>query len=380
MNAPRLEIDLGKISHNARTLLALMSARGISVTGVTKAVLGSPDISNALLGAGVNAIGDSRIENIQAMRLAGVVAPMTLIRTPMLDQAVAVVAAADWSFNTELDVISALSTAARNAATTHGVLLMIELGDLREGIMPDDVEATVRETIRMPNIAFVGIGTNLACRSGVTPDARNMAELSVLADRIDAAFGPVVKVVSGGNSANIPWALSGADTGRINNLRLGEAVLLGREPLARQQIDGLHVDAIRLVAQVIEAKDKPTMPVGRLGQSAFGDVDVGTDRGHIWQTILAIGRQDIDPDGIHPPQGFDVLAAGSDHLIVGSRERRTRVGAEIAFQVNYSALVRAMTSPFVAKVYQSESKPRSALPGSRGTPADRMAKAAGQGV
>ena len=354
MNAPRLEIDLDKIDRNARIIVDLMAARGISVTGVTKAVLGSPDIAATLIRAGVTEIGDSRVENIEAMRLADVTAPMTLIRSPMLSHAAAVVAVADLSFNTELEVISALSTAAQNAGTTHGVLLMVELGDLREGIMPDDLENMVRKTLSFPNIAFKGIGTNLACRSGVIPDATNMAELSMLADQIDRTFGHVVQTVSGGNSANILWALSGDDTGRINNLRLGEALLLGREPVNRNPIERLHTDAFVFVTEVIEAKEKPTLPSGAIGQSAFGATSAFVDRGHIWQTILAAGRQDVDPDGLQQQDGFEVLAASSDHLIVGSDEHRTFVGDEVSFQLNYSALVRAMTSPFVAKVFQND--------------------------
>ena len=234
MTAPRLEIDLDKIQHNARTLVELLAGRGISVTGVTKATLGSPEIAGALLRAGVSALGDSRIENIEALRAAGVPAGMTLIRSPMLSQVERVVTHSDVSFNTELDVISELSSAAQAARRTHGVVLMVELGDLREGFMPGDLEEAVRETLRFPNIALRGIGTNLACRSGVSPDARNMAELSALADSIDAAFGPVLGMVSGGNSGNLQWALSGADTGRINDLRLGESLLLGRETLQRE--------------------------------------------------------------------------------------------------------------------------------------------------
>ena len=355
MTAPRLEIDLDKIHHNARTLVERLADRGISVTGVTKATLGSPEIAGALLRAGVSALGDSRIENIEAMRRARVPASMTLIRSPMLSQADRVVAHADVSFNTELDVISKLSSAAQEAKRTHGIVLMVELGDLREGIMPGDLENTVRETLRFPNIVFKGIGTNLACRSGVSPDARNMAELSALADSIEATFGLTLDIVSGGNSANLQWALSGADTGRINDLRLGESILLGREPLHRQPIDGLHTDAITLIAEVIESKVKPSQPWGEIAQTAFGERPPATDRGHISQTILAIGRQDTDPCGLHPPPGIEILGASSDHLIVDSGRDRLPVGAEITFQLNYSALVRAMTSPFVTKVVKLQS-------------------------
>ena len=350
MTAPRLEIDLNKIYHNARTLVDRLADRGISVTGVTKATLGSPEIASALIRAGVTALGDSRIENIEAMRRAHVPASMTLIRSPMISQAERVVTHADVSLNTELDVISRLSFAAKEARRTHGVVLMVELGDLREGIMPGDLENTVRETLRFPNIVLRGIGTNLACRSGVSPDAKNMAELSALADSIDATFGSTLSIVSGGNSGNLTWALSGEDTGRINDLRLGEAILLGRETLHRQPIDGLHTDAITLIAEVVESKTKPSLPWGEIAQTAFGEQPPSIDRGLIWQTILAIGRQDTDPCGLHAPPGITILGASSDHLIVDSGGGCLCIGAEMTFQLNYSALVRAMTSPFVAKV------------------------------
>jgi len=355
MTAPRLEIDLGKIHHNARTLVELLADRGISVTGVTKATLGSPEIAGVLLQAGVSGLGDSRIENIEAMRRAGVPASMTLIRSPMLSQADRIVAHADVSFNTELDVISKLSSAAQDARRTHGIVLMVELGDLREGILPDDLENTVRETLRFPNIALKGIGTNLACRSGVAPDAKKMAKLSALADSIDTTFGPLLSIVSGGNSANLQWALSGAEAGRINDLRLGEAILLGREPLHRQSIDGLHTDAITLIAEVIESKVKPSQPWGEIAQTAFGKKPSATDRGQITQTIFAIGCQDTDPCGLHPPPGIEMLGASSDHLIADSGCEGVSVGAEITFQLNYSALLRAMTSPFVTKIVKRPS-------------------------
>ena len=359
MTAPRLEIDLDKIHHNARTLVERLAVRGISVTGVTKATLGSPEIAEVLLRAGVGTLGDSRIENIEAMRRARVPASMTLIRSPMLSQADRVVTHADVSFNTELDVISKLSSAAQEARKTHGVVLMVELGDLREGIMPGDLKNAVRETLRFPNIVLKGIGTNLACRSGVIPDARNMTELSALADAIDATFGLMLGIVSGGNSGTLEWALNGASTGRINNLRLGESLLLGREPLRRQPIDGLHTDAVTLIAEVIEAKVKPSQPWGEIAQTAFGEKPPATDRGHISQAILAIGRQDTDPFGLRPPPGIEMLGASSDHLIADAGRHRLCVGAEVTFQLNYSALVRAMTSPFVAKVMGVQSGPTS---------------------
>ena len=275
---------------------------------------------------------------------------MTLIRSPMLSQVERIVRHVDLSFNSEIEVIKSLSLAAQKAQRTHGIVLMVELGDLREGIMPADLIGSVREVLSLPNIAFRGIGTNLACRSGVSPDEQNMAVLSELADSIEATFGLKVEIVSGGNSANLQWALSGAGIGRINDLRLGEAILLGRETLHRQPIDGLHTDAVTLIAEVIEAKVKPSQPSGKIAQTAFGEAPPARDRGQVRQSILAVGQQDTDPCGLQSAAGIKVMGASSDHLILESDRDDLRVGTEVTFQLNYSAMVRSMTSPFANKV------------------------------
>lgn len=361
MTAPRLEIDLDKIYHNAHELVTRLATHGISVTGVTKATLGSVEISNTLLRAGVMALGDSRIENIKEIRLTKKdsverEASITLIRSPMLSEIKKVVMYADTSCNSEIEVIKKLSAEAQKQGRIHKILLMVELGDLREGIMPEDLIATVDEVLALPNIVITGIGANLACHSGVSPDVANMTELSKLADRIEEKFELTLDIVSGGNSANLQWALTDKeDKGRINNLRLGEAILLGCETLHRQPVNGLHTDAITLVAEVIESKIKPSQPWGDIAQTAFGKAAGVIDRGTIRQTILAIGRQDIDPDGLKTTEGVRIFGASSDHLIVESTINDLTVGDEVTFQINYSSLLRAMTSPFVSKHFRQRS-------------------------
>ncbi|MBW2316906.1 MAG: alanine/ornithine racemase family PLP-dependent enzyme [Deltaproteobacteria bacterium] len=350
MSAPRLEIRLDRIHHNAKTLVDRLALLGVGVVGVTKAALGLPEIARTLISAGVTGIGDSRIENIETMRRAGLPCDFTLIRSPMISQAERVVAHADVSHNTEIDVVERLSACAQAQGRTHGVLLMVELGDLRDGILPAQLPEFVGQVLRLPNIAFRGIGTNLACQSGVAPDQENMDVLSSLADSLEATLGVDVETVSGGNSANLGWALSTADPGRVNALRLGEAILLGRDPLHRKAIEGLHTNAFTLVAEVIECKRKPTKPWGELGQTAFGPVKARTDRGVISQAILALGRQDIDPDGLEAPDGMEVLGASSDHLVLDAGPSSPAIGSEVMLQLNYSALLRAMTSPFVTRV------------------------------
>ncbi len=177
-----------------------------------------------------------------------------------------------------------------------------------------------------------------------------MGELSSLADSLDTTFGFVMETISGGNSSNLSWALSGADTGRINNLRLGESILLGCDPLSREPIVGLHIDAIALSAEVIESKIKPSKPRGKIAETAFGAAEIIKDNGHIFHTLLAVGEQDIDPNGLLPPDGMEIIGASSDHIILNAGGKQLPVGSEVKFIPNYSALLRAMTSPFVSKV------------------------------
>jgi predicted amino acid racemase len=346
----RIEADLDKVEENTRILVDRLALTGIRVTGITKAVLGSPGIGAAMLRGGARGLGDSRVPNL--LRLAGLDPPpiRTLIRSPMLSHVAWVVDTADISLNTEAVVLAALDQAASRQKRVHAVVLMVELGDLREGIALDDVPAAVRAVLGHSALRLVGLGANLACQNGVVPDDQNMGILTGLADDIEALHGISLDVVSGGNSANLNWALHARDVGRINDLRIGEAILLGVDPLYRTPIPGLHTDAFTLTAEVIEVAMKPAQPWGDRAQAAFGVAPARTGSRTVHQAILALGRQDVDPDGLQPPEGITILGMSSDHLIVDLGDHPVAVGDEIDFGVGYGALVRAMTSPFVTKI------------------------------
>ena len=349
MTAPRLDIDLDAVAHNARSLVDRLTPRGIRVTGVSKAALGSANVAAAMLRGGVDGIGDSRLENLGRLREAKIPLPLTLIRSPMLSQVDRVVRDADLSLNTESVVLDALSVAAVRWGTVHAVVLMVELGDLREGVAVDELVDLAGSVARSPGLRLAGVGTNLACRSGVVPDQKKMDELSRLVEQVEARVGHRLTIVTGGNSANLDWALSTDDVGRIDDLRLGESILLGTEPLHRQPIEGLLTNAFTLVAEVIEVKTKAAQSWGETAQSAFGHRSGGGRPGVVRQAIAALGRQDVDPDGLSPPSGMAVLDASSDHLVIDLGDHALTVGDEISFQLDYSALLRAMTSPFVSK-------------------------------
>jgi predicted amino acid racemase len=357
--APRLRIELDKLTHNARRCRAFYGSKGVRVTAVTKGVCGSPDVARALLRGGIRSLGDARLANIQRMRAAGLDAQFVVIRSPMLSQSDQVVQWADVSLNTEVSVIRRLGECAAKRGIVHGVVLMVELGDLREGIMPPEIEPTVDQVLNLEGIKLVGIGTNLACFGAIRPTQAKMQKLTVIARRIQRAYGLKLETVSGGNSANYQWFVSTMDVGLVNHLRIGESILLGCDPLTQEPIPGLYTDAFTLSAEVIEYKTKPPKPYGEVAQDAFGHVPTFTGNGHRKRAILALGRQDVDVSAIQPHVDAEVVGASSDHLILGVGNADLVVGTQVQFDLQYSALLRAMTSPYVEKAYYSRSIPSS---------------------
>jgi predicted amino acid racemase/D-alanyl-D-alanine dipeptidase len=350
MITPRIEIDLEKIAHNAKALKNLYGTKGIDVIGVTKVVCGNPYIAKALVNSGISILADSRIENIRRMRNAGVQAQFLLSRTPVLSQAEAIVKYTDISLNSELSVIERLSHWALDFDRTHKIILMVELGDLREGLMPADLDDMIEKVLALEHIKLVGIGTNLACLGGIRPDDKKMGQLSSIVNDVEAKFGITLEFVSGGNSANYNWFLATKNIGRINNLRLGESIYLGCETLKRTHIPGLYTDAMTLVAEVIESKLKPSLPYGEINQDAFGNIPDFKDQGQMKRAILAVGLQDVLVSGLNPRLKIEIIGASSDHIVVDAKDIDIRVGNELEFDLNYGALLGAMTSLYINKV------------------------------
>ncbi len=347
---PRLEIDINKIKHNANTLKELFAEKGISVTAVIKGVTGSPEVANAILECGISTIAVSLVQNIKKIKEFGVKAEFLLTCLPMHSEVQDVVKYADISLNSEISTIKILSEHSLKQGKRHKIVLMLELGDLREGILPEDIDSIVEQIIPLEGVELYGIGTNLACFGGVKPSDRNMTKLSQTADRIRKKYNIKLHMISGGNSANYEWFLSTKNIGNINNLRIGEAILLGRETLHRNKIPNLYTDAFTLICEVIESKIKPSMPYGEICQNAFGDTPEFTDIGNINRIIIGIGEQDVDTKAITSRINAKVIGASSDHLILHSKSH-LEAGSEIEFDINYSALLRLSTSPYVKKVF-----------------------------
>ncbi|MDX1770840.1 MAG: alanine/ornithine racemase family PLP-dependent enzyme [Planococcaceae bacterium] len=348
---PRIEINLAKISHNAEMLLKLYGSKGIELMGVTKGVCGSPEIAKVLVGKGMQMLGDSKVKNLKRMHDAGIHAEFVLLRSPALSEIAKVIQTVDVSLNSELIVMKQLSEMALKHHVLHKVILMIELGDLREGILPENAVDVVREILQLRGIRLVGIGANFACFGGVKPTEDKMNQLSLLATQIESEFNITLPYVSGGNSANYSWFIKTEHMNRINNLRIGESILLGRETLYREAIPNLFTDAFTFVAEVIESKMKPSVPYGEIAQNVLGISPEFEERGEIRRIILGVGFQDVLISGLTPKLNIEILGSSSDHTVMDAKQENLRVGDEVSFSVNYGALLTLMTSENISKKY-----------------------------
>ncbi|MCL1802947.1 MAG: alanine/ornithine racemase family PLP-dependent enzyme [Eubacteriaceae bacterium] len=346
-----VHIDLEKIKHNANVVSRECEKAGISLAAVTKVHCAATDINLALYVAGIRRFADSRIENLAKMREMPI--ERWLLRVPAPSIASQVIADSDLSLNSEIETVRLLNKAAKEAGKTHGVILMWDLGDLREGYFSySDIEMAALEALSMPNIHFRGIGTNLNCYGGVDPSVENMDSLIEIAGRLEAAGAPC-EFISGGASSTYSLLLDGTLPGKINNLRIGDSIYLGRDRLKLEKAPGMHDDAFVLSAEVVEIKSKPSIPIGNIGLAALNVKPAFTDKGIRKRAILSVGKQDIDLDLVCLDSGVSILGGSSDHLIADISDSGTsyKVGSTIQFKMGYSAILRAMTSAYVEKEY-----------------------------
>lgn len=352
MSHPYVMIDLDKIEHNARAIVELCRVHSLAVVGVTKCVCGHPEIAQAMRRGGVAAIGESQLENIHRLKSAGVDAPYMLLRLPSPSEADEVVEIVDVSLNSELSVLTALSEAAQRRGRRHDVIIMVDLGDLREGLWPRDLMSFMRETPRLRGIRVAGLGTNLACFGGVVPSVENMRRLSDLADEVERSLGVKLDWTSGANSSGLNLIAAGRMPARVNQVRIGEAILLGRETTHRQPWPNTFQDAFSLHAEILELKKKPSAPLGERSEDAFGHLAAFENRGEIERALVNIGREEITIEGLapHDPR-LRILGASSSYLVVDTSAAAGafQVGDELTFGLNYGALLTAMTSEYVKK-------------------------------
>lgn len=344
---PRVEIDLAKLRSNVEEMVGRCKAQGIEIAGVIKGCTGIPQCAAQFEAGGCTFIASSRLEQLRDARDFGIKLPLMLIRLPMLTEAAEAVELADLSLNSEVAVLKALNEEALRQGKIHQVILMADLGDLREGFWDrqDLLNAALLVERDLPGLELAGVGTNLGCYGSINATPEKLEELVECAEMIEAAIGRTLRYISGGATTSLPRVLEGNMPPRVNMLRVGEGILLAKDlrDLWGYDMSFMHQDVFTLKAEIIEVKDKPSHPVGEIMFDAFGFRQVYEDRGIRKRALLALGKVDYAfPDMIYPrDKGIEVLGASSDHTIVDieEAERALAVGDILAFDLCYATIV-----------------------------------------
>lgn len=343
---PQIGINLAKLKNNADTLVLSCRNRGIAVTGVIKGFGGFPPAADVLKQAGCDYIASSRFEHIIRCKKENVEGPFMALRIPMMSELPHLINHAEVSLHSELEVLKTLDSICRKQGKKHKVMLMADLGDLREGYYEENELITTAQYLekKLTFLHLLGIGTNLGCYGSVMASVENMSALVNLAEKIEKRIGRELELISGGASTSYPLVENGLMPERINHLRIGGAFLVPKNLRDNYgcRLDGVFEDVVELRAEVVEVKDKPSFPVGVLAKDAFGQTVKYEDKGIMRRAIAAVGKIDFGYlDCIKSKEhGINIIGASSDHLILDVSSSRCPIkpGDILRFSITYAAM------------------------------------------
>lgn len=329
---------------------------------VTKLLCGNKDYLKEVLDLGIEEVCDSRIKNLKVIKSMAPEVQTVYIKPPSKRSIRTIVKYADVSFNTESDTIRLLSEEAKRQGKIHRVVIMIELGDLREGIMGEHLLDFYRKIFELSNIEVVAIGSNYNCLHGVMPSVDKMIQLSLYKQLIEVAFNKKIRWVTGGTSVVIPLLKRKQLPGAINHFRVGETLFFGADLFNGGKFKDMHDDVFILYSEIIEITQKPVVPIGELAQNPSGDTfeinesDYGKSS---YRAILDLGLLDISPDYMIPCEpDMKVISASSDMLIIdlGDNEKKLKVGDLINFRLKYMGALSLFNSDYVEKIVIEDEK------------------------
>ncbi|MDR0851865.1 MAG: alanine/ornithine racemase family PLP-dependent enzyme [Clostridiales Family XIII bacterium] len=350
---PTIEINTAGILQNLHTLKALAAEQGIRISMVTKGFVGYAPLVKFLTENGADSICEAHFQNLK--KYEDYEAEKWMIRPPMISQAAEVVRYADVSLNSEYETIRALSAEAIRQGRKHKVVIMTELGETREGIMPADLVPLCEAITKLSGIELYGIGNNLSCYSEIIPDDENMGLFTQLVHDVEAAVGFKLPIVSGGNTSSVYKLQRRELPKEINHLRIGEAIIIGNIACYNEPVRGGSSDNLTLSAEIIEIKEKPSAPYGSRVQGVVPAAQDPRfpDRGIRKRALIAVGKQDVDIYHLKPHDaGIEVLGGCSDCFVadITDCEKKYSVGDVVQFTMNYYSMLSGMSSEYIEKI------------------------------
>jgi predicted amino acid racemase len=355
-----LTLDRKKLRKNYDFLTEMFEGEEIDWGVVTKLLCGNRAYLEEIIRLGVRELHDTRISNLKVIKSIDPDIQTVYIKPPAKRSIPNVIRYADVSFNTEYPTMKLLSEEAKKQDKIHKVIIMIEMGDLREGVMGDDLLQFYEQVFDLSNIEVIGLGTNLNCLSGVMPSHDKLIQLSLYEQLIEAKFNRKIPWVSAGTSVTIPLLFKKQLPKGVNHFRVGETLYYGNDLFTDLPIAVMEDDVIRLHTEIIELNEKPKVPIGEIASNPSGvaaevkEEDFGKTS---YRAILDVGLLDINPKFLIPiDKRVEIAEASSDMLVVdlGQSNQNYKVGDIISFKPKYMGTLSLMSSDYIAKRFASD--------------------------
>ncbi|MFA8436324.1 MAG: alanine racemase [Marinifilaceae bacterium] len=344
-----------KLKENYLHLDKLFQANDIAWAVVTKLLCGNKIFLTELIQLGLRQVCDSRVSNLKTIKSLNQDIETIYIKPPPKRSIKQIVRYADISMNTELETIRLLSEESERQGKIHKIIIMIELGELREGVMREDFMGFYEKVFELPNIEVVGIGTNLTCLYGVLPNHDKLIQLSLYEQLIEAKFKREIPFVSGGASVTIPLIYQNLLPAGLNHFRVGESLFLGTDVYNNNTLKDMHNDVFRLYAEIIELIEKPRVPMGDMGTNVegesfeFDEKDLGNTS---YRAILDLGLLDVEESHLSlMDSDLQFAGASSDMLVVdlGTNQKQYKTGDLVELKMDYMGTLRAISSKYIEK-------------------------------
>ena len=208
-----LKIKIDDIKGNIKNLSGYFSKHNIQWSLITKVFSGDKEFLRQLLSPDVvkclHSVGDSRLTSLKNLKEVNPEMRTIYIKPPAVVYAEDVVKYADVSLNSSLETIMALNTEAEKQKKIHQVIIMVELGELREGVDRDKIIHFYKKIFNLPHIEVIGLGSNLGCMYGVEPTFDKLLQLVLYKQLIECKYNVKLELISGGSSITLPLISQG---------------------------------------------------------------------------------------------------------------------------------------------------------------------------
>lgn len=348
-------LNKSKLKSNFDYLDNLFKEKDIKWAVVSKILCGNKEYLEELLSYNITQICDSRIVNLKMIKQINPKVETIFIRPPAKHAIKNIVKYADISMNTEIETIKLLSEEAQIQNKVHKIIIMIELGELREGVMRDDLIDFYSKVFNLKNIEVVGIGANLSCLYGVLPNHDKLIQLCLYKQLIELKFNKKITYISGGSSVTIPLIFQKLLPKGINHFRVGETLFLGTDVYNDKVLKNFNTDVFVLYSEIIELIEKPKVPMGEMGTNAEGH-SVTFDETKIGKTsyraIIDLGLLDVDINHIFPKdKNISIVGSSSDMIVIdlSRNTKKYQVGDLLEFKLDYIGILRVLNSKYIEK-------------------------------